>query len=151
MGPRPSPARAPSVACNVDATHDADRAPAARQVVSNTGVGAMLAAGLAGGRIPRVTAGGGGTIGAGGTTGGGSTTGAGGGGAAPPRGGGGGGGGAAATAASGGEGVVVVGAGGGGVVVGGALASVPVAFSVSRILDMARTGASLRTGRGAEG
>src|SRR5580693_7140661 len=134
MGPRPSPARAPSVACNVDATHDADRAPAARQVVSNTGVGAMLAAGLAGGRIPRVTAGGGWTIGAG------CTTGAGCGGAATTRGAGGGGGGAAATAASGGEGVVVVGAGGGGVVVGGALASVPVAFSVSRILRMATNG-----------
>ncbi len=52
MGPRPSRPRAVSVAWSVDAMHGADSAPSARQVLSNSGVGAMLAAGLAGGTIP---------------------------------------------------------------------------------------------------
>src|ERR1700688_3650136 len=114
MGPSPSRARALSVAWSDPATHEAESAPAARHVVSNIGVGAMLADGLAGGRIPRVAVGGGAGCttggGAGCTTGAGCVTGAG----FTTRGAGGAGGGAAATAATGGGEVVVVGAGGGG-------------------------------------
>ena len=153
MGPTPSRPRATSVAWSVAATHDADRAPSARHVVSNSGVGAMLAAGLAGGRIPWVGAGAatGWTTGAGCTTGlgAGCTTGLGGAGGVTGCGGGGAGGaggGGTVTAATWGAGVVVVGAGGGGVVVVGPDG---MAFSASRIFRIASRGDSLRAGRGA--